>query len=86
VETVAVNVTLWPKVEVPLLEDTAVVVLFLTARTEVPVMEPLRAVIVEVPTATALIRPFVVVLTVATAGFEEYQFTDVVISFVLLSL
>jgi hypothetical protein len=41
---------------------------------------------VELPTATAVINPFVDVLTVATFAFDEYQFTEEVRFWVLPSL
>jgi hypothetical protein len=44
------------------------------------------AVIVEFPGATAVIRPLVVLLNLATFVFEEYQLTEEVMTFVLPSL
>ena len=55
-----------------------------TVRFVVPDIDPRLAVIVVVPAATGVARPYVVP-TVATAESEDFQVTDVVRSFVVLS-
>ena len=56
-----------------------------TVRVVEPEMLPDAAVIVVVPAATDIAFPYPAVFMVATDSAEELQFTEVVMSFVLLS-